>query len=186
MKNFLKATFRNIWNQKGYCFLNIAGLAIGIACAGLIFLWVADEMTYDNTNVKKNRLYSIQVNVNLDGNKFTMGSTPWVMAQTIKAEIPGIADVCRISDSDEKSLFKIGDKAIYANGRHADPSLFHMFTLPFVQGNAETAFLQPRSIVLTEKTADKFFGNHKGAIGKTVKMDNKQDYVVTGILKDIP
>lgn len=185
-RNFIRSTFRNLWKNKGYSALNIGGLAIGIACAGLIFLWVADEMTWDNINLKKDRLYSIQVNANFGGNMFTMGSTPRIMAQTIKTEIPGIVNSCRISDGDMKSLFKVDGKAVYAMGRYADASLFDMMTLPFVQGNAANAFPQLYSIVITEKTAKKFFGEEKNVIGKTIRMDNQQDYVVTGVLKDLP
>jgi predicted permease len=186
LKNFFKTTFRNLLKNKGYSFLNIGGLAIGIACAGLIFLWVADEMTFDNINTKKDRLYSVMINANFDGNKFTMGSTPRIMARTIKAEIPGIANVCRISDSDQKLLFSIGDREVYANGKYADPALFSMFTLPFVQGNAANAFAQPYSVVITERTAKKFFGNETNIVGKTARIDNQQDFVVTGVLKDLP
>jgi len=165
--------------------LNIAGLAIGIACAGLIFLWVGDEVSYDNMNLKKERLYEIKVNANFSGNQFTMGSTPRIMGKTVKTEIPGIANACRVSDEGVKALFRVGDKSIYANGLYADYTLFGMFTLPFVRGNAENAFPHMRSIVLTEKTAQKFFGD-KNVVGKTIRMDNKNDYVVTGVLKDIP
>ncbi len=186
MNTIFKTAFRNIKSNKVYSALNIAGLAIGIACAGLIFLWVGDEMTYDNINVKKDRLYEVRVNADFSGNKFVMGSTPRVMGKTIKAEIPGIANVCRISEEDIKALFRIGDKAVYATGRYADPALFSMFTLPFVQGSAENAFTQLRSVILTEKTAKRFFGNDNNMIGKTVRMDNKNDYVVTGVLKNIP
>lgn len=186
MKTILKTAFRNIRNNKVYSALNIIGLAIGIACAGLIFLWVADEVSFDNFNVKKDSLYALEVNMKMDGNNFTMGSTPRVMGRTMKAEIPGIANFCRVSDEDVKALFKIGDKSFYANGRYADAALFSMFTLPLVRGDARNPYSQLRSVVLTEKTAQRFFGDDKNVIGKTIRMDNKQDYVITGILKDIP
>ncbi|MCJ8208563.1 ABC transporter permease [Mucilaginibacter sp. RS28] len=185
-KDYFKTAVRSIRSNKVYSALNIVGLAIGIACAGLIFLWVGDEMTYDSTNIKKDRLYEVKINADFSGNKFVMGSTPRVMGKTIKAELPGIANVCRISDGDVKALFKIGDKSFYANGRYADPALFSMFTLPFVHGNIENAFTHLRSVVLTEKTARRFFGNDGDVLGKTIRVDNKNDYVVTGVLKDIP
>ncbi len=188
--NTIKTTFRSLLKNKSYGFLNIGGLAIGIACAGLIFLWVGDEMTYDGSNVKKDRLCSVQVNVGYGGNLFTMGSTPRIMAATIKSEIPGIVNTCRVSVEGDNTLCGFGGKLMYASGKYADPSIFNMFTMPFIQGNAANAFSQLRSIVLTEKTADKFFGNsHDGyhdVIGKIVRLDNKQDYVVTGILQDLP
>ena len=124
MTNTIKTTFRSLLKNKSYGFLNIAGLAVGIACAGLIFLWVGDEMTFDGNNVKKDRLYSVQVNASYGGNAFTMGSTPRLMASSLKAEIPGIANACRISDEDINSLITIGGNKMYAAGRYADPSLF--------------------------------------------------------------
>jgi predicted permease len=100
--------------------------------------------------------------------------------------MPEIANTCRLTEGQTSLLFTIGDKSVYAGGMYTESSLFNMFTLPFVQGNAQTAFNQLHSIVLTEKTAKKFFGNTKDVVGKTVRADNKQDYVVTGVLKDLP
>jgi len=108
------------------------------------------------------------------------------MAPAMQAEIPGIANTCRTTENQMPLLFTIGDKPVYASGKYAEPSLFSMFTLPFVQGNAKTAFSELYSLVITEKTAKKFFGNEKNIIGRSVRVDNKQDYVVTGVLKDIP
>ena len=186
MNTFFKTTIRNLWKNKGYSFLNIFGLAIGIACASLIFLWVEDEMNWDNFNEKKDRLYYVRENQKYDTYTATFSSTPGVMAPAMQAEIPGIANTCRTSEGQMSFLFTIGDKSVYASGKYAEPSLFSMFTLPFVQGNAKTAFTQLYSLVITEKTAKKFFGDAKNVIGKTVRVDNKHDYVVTGVLKDIP
>ena len=183
--NYFKTMLRSLYKNKGYSFLNIFGLAIGIACAGLIFLWVEDEVNWDHFNVKKDRLYFVRENQKYDSYTATFGSTPGVMAPAIQSEIPGVANTCRIYDEDNV-LFTIGDKAMYAAGNYADASLFSMFTLPFVQGNAKTAFSQRYSLVITEKTAIKFFGSDKNTIGKTVRVDNKQDYVITGVVKDIP
>ena len=185
-KNYFKTTLRNLWKNKTYSFLNIFGLSIGIACAALIFLWVEDEANWDNFNTKKDRLYYVRENQKYDTYTATFSSTPGVMAPAMQAEIPGIANTCRTSEGQMSLLFRIGDRSVYASGKYAEPSLFTMFTLPFVQGNASTAFSQLYSLVITEKTAKKFFGNDNNIIGKTVRMDNKQDYVVTGILKDMP
>src|SRR6478672_8913986 len=184
-RNFFKTTFRNLQRNKSYSFLNIFGLAIGIACAGLIFLWVEDELNWDNFNTKKDRLYFIRENQKYDTYTATFGSTPGVMAPAMEAEIPGVAHACRVYDED-RVLFTIGDKAVYAGGDYADASFFSMFSLPFIQGNAITAFAQRYSLVITEKAAKKFFGTTKDVIGKTVRVDNKQDYIITGIVKDVP
>jgi putative ABC transport system permease protein len=186
-QNYLKTAFRSLLKNKVYSFLNIFGLSIGIACAGLIFLWVEDETGYDNFNKKKDQLYYVQVNQVYDTYTPTFSSSPGVLGPAMQADIPGVANTCRVTENLSSLLFTIGDKPVYAAGRYTESSLFSMFTLPFVQGNAKSAFAQLYSLVITEKTAKKFFGNDAGnAIGKTVRVDNKQNYVVTGVLKDIP
>lgn len=185
IKNYFKTSIRNLLKNKGYSFLNIFGLAIGIACAGLIFLWVEDELSYDQFNTKRDNLYFIKENQKYDTYTATFGSTPGPLAPAMQAEIPGIANTCRMNDQDA-TLFTIGDKTMYAAGIYTEPSLFTMFTLPFIDGNAKTVFQQRYSIVVTEKTAKKFFGTSQNAVGKSVRIDNTQDYVVTGVLKDIP
>jgi putative ABC transport system permease protein len=186
IKNYFKTTLRSFRKNKGYSFLNIFGLAIGIACAGLIFLWAEDELTFDNVNVKKDRLYSVKINKSYAGSLYTMGSTPRPMAASLKAEIPGIVNAARISDGDERMLFSFENKSLYAIGRYTDSSLFSMLTLRFLEGSAKTAFAKLYSIVITEKAAKKFFGEEKNVVGKTVRTDNKQEFVVTGVLKDLP
>jgi putative ABC transport system permease protein len=185
-KNYFKTTCRNLWKNKGYSFLNIFGLAIGIACAGFIFLWVEDELNYDQFNIKKDRLYFIRENQKYDTYTATFGSTPAPMAPVMQAEIPGIANTCRLGGDNSAKLITIGDKSMYASGSYVDASLFSMFTFPFVQGNAKTAFKELHSMVITQSTAKKFFGDEKNIIGKTVRVDNKQDYVITGVIKNIP
>jgi putative ABC transport system permease protein len=185
-KNYFKIAWRNLWKNKTYSFLNIFGLAIGIACAGLIFLWVEHEVNWDSNNTNKNSLYIARVNASVEGGVFTHSSTPGLMAPAMQQQIPGIENTCRTSEATTPLLFSNGDKSMYASGKYAEPSLFSMFTLPFMQGNTATAFQQLHSIVLTEKTAKKFFGTEINVLGKTVRVDNNQDYVVTGVLKDIP
>jgi predicted permease len=184
--NFFKTALRNLWRNKVYSFLNIFGLSVGIVCAALIFLWVEDELSFDNFNEKKDLLYYVRENQQYDTYTATFGSTPGLLGPAIQAEIPGIANTCRTSQDNASYLFTIGDKSMLADGRFAEPSLFNMFTLPFVQGNAATAFKELHSLVITEKTAHKFFGDDKNVLGRTVMVNNKQDYIVSGVLKDIP
>ncbi|PSL36011.1 ABC transporter permease [Chitinophaga ginsengisoli] len=185
-KSYLKATLRNLWKNKTYSFLNIFGLAIGIVCAGVIFLWVEDEVNFDSTYAKRDKLYSLQANWDYEGSIRTFSSTPGLTGPAIKEEIPGIANTCRMTDFASSLLFNIGEKAVYASGRYTEPSLFDMFTLPFVEGNASTAFKDLDAMVITQKTAKKFFGEDKNIIGRRVKVDNKQEYVITGVVKNLP
>jgi ABC-type antimicrobial peptide transport system permease subunit len=185
-KNYFKTTFRSLSKNKGYSFLNIFGLAIGIACAGLIFLWAEDELNWDNNNANKSRLYQLEVNMTMDGNNFTMGSTPRPMGKAMQTEIPGIISTARVSDQGQRLLFNAQGKSLYSTGLFADPSLFNMFSFHFIQGNSKNPLPQLYSLVLTQSAAKKFFGDEKNVVGRTIRVDNKQDYVVSGVVKDMP
>ncbi len=182
----LKSGIRNFWKNKSYSFLNILGLAIGIACAGLIFLWVEDETSFDNVHAKKDRLYMVMNNWPFSEHFSTYENTPGLMGPAMKKEIPGIANTCRTTEGQSTQLVVIGNKSVYAGGVYADSSLFSMFTIQFVQGTAANAFTQTHSMVITEKASRKFFGDDKNILGKTVRLDNKQDYQITGVVKDLP
>lgn len=139
-KNYLKTTLRSLWKNKDYSFLNIFGLAIGIACAGLIFLF-QDELNYDSNNVNKDRIYLVKTNAKVDNGIFTHSSTTGPLAPAMQATIPGIANTCRTTEG-YTFLFTIGDKSVNASGKYTKPSFFSMFTIPFLQGNAASAFSQ--------------------------------------------
>ncbi|HEX8357221.1 MAG TPA: ABC transporter permease, partial [Segetibacter sp.] len=153
LRNFLKTATRNLWKNKTNTFLNVFGLAIGIACAGLIFLWAEDELGYNTVHAKRDRLYMVRENQQYESGLFTHSSTPGVMGPEMQKDIPGISATCRTSESLTSMLFTIGDKTIYSSGLYAEPSLFSMFTLPFVEGSAQQPFSQLNSLVLTEKAA---------------------------------
>ena len=183
LMNYFQTCVRTLKKNKGYSFLNIFGLAVGLACAGLIFLWVEDELSFDNNNTKKDNVYIVEVNETQDAGILTHTSTPGPLAEAMQTTMPGVVNTCRATDNTSEQ-FRIGEKIVNASGMYTDPSIFSLFTLPFVQGNAKTAFTQIASIVLTEKAAQKFF-NDRNVVGRTVMMD-KQELVVTGVIKDLP
>lgn len=196
-KNYLKTTLRNLWRNKTYSFLNILGLSIGITCAALIFLWVEDELSWDHNHLKINRIYQVLENQHYDGKTYTFGATPGPLSPGMKAEMPGLMNTTRLTWGQNK-LFSLGDKSIYEDGAFADSNLLSIFTFPFAEGNISKVFSQPHSLVITEKMARKFFSqsaehpadpthpNQIHVVGKTLKVDNKDDYTITGVLKDIP
>jgi putative ABC transport system permease protein len=184
-QNYFKTAFRNLWKNKIYGSLNVFGLAIGIACAGLIFLWVEDEFSYNHNNSKKDQLYEILENQPFEGKTYTFSATPGLLAEAMKKEFPGIKNSCRLT-WDNYTLFNLGEKSIYERGNYADSSIFSMFTIPFVQGKKETVFQQLHSLAISEKMAKKFFGDQKDIIGKTLKVDNKEEYVISAVFKDFP
>ena len=185
IRNYLKMAFRNLWKNKTYSFLNIFGLAVGIACAGLIFLWVDDELSFDHHNEKKDQLYQVFENQAYEGKTYTFSATPGVMAPAMVQELPGVKNACRLTWQ-QYTLLNLGEKAIYERGFYADSSIFSMFTVPFVKGTKQNAFQQLHSLVISEKMAAKFFGDQKDIIGKTLRVDNKEEHVITGVFTDLP
>jgi putative ABC transport system permease protein len=183
-KNFLKSTARTLWKNKSYSFLNIFGLAIGVACAGMIFLWVEDELSYDDVYSKKEQLYQVRTNQTFEGVIRNFMSTPGPFAEAIRKEVPGIANATRMNRS--SSLFALGEKNINENGAYVDSNIFSMFTPEFVQGDKTSPFKDPYSIVISENMAERFFGKNANAVGKTLKFDNREDYTVTAVVKNVP
>lgn len=184
IKNYFKITFRNLWKNKGYSFLNIFGLAIGIACASLIFLWVENEVNYNDYFSNKDHLYKIKNHQTYDENTFTFGATPGPLASGIETEIPGIKNTARSSIGNQ-ILFSVDDKNLNEQGNYVDPEFLSMFQLKFLHGDISTAFSQLHSVVISEKMAKRFFGS-TDVLGKTLKVENKQDYVITGVFQDLP
>ncbi|MDH7448140.1 ABC transporter permease [Aquimarina sp. 2201CG14-23] len=184
IRNYIKIAFRSLLKNKGYSFLNIFGLAIGITCASLIFLWVEDEISFNNYFEKQDQVYYVPTNQNYEGEWRTFNSTPGPLAQAMKDEIPGVIRATR--SSYEERLFTVGDNAINRSGRYADADFLEIFNLKFIEGNAKDAFTNPEAIVLTKSTASELFGENTKVLGKIVKLSNKDNYLITGVIEDIP
>ncbi|MDB5144380.1 MAG: FtsX-like permease family protein [Mucilaginibacter sp.] len=184
IKNYIKTTLRSLLKNRSYSFLNITGLAIGIACASLIFLWVQDELTFNHNFEKRDHIYTIYENQTYNGKISTFHATPGLMAKAIKTEIPGIKNAARM-DGMGAQLFALGDKFINEQGNYADKEILSILNLPFVHGNPIHALDQLHTVVINETMAKKFFGE-ADPTGKTLRMNNKQDFIVTGVFKDLP
>ena len=182
-KNYLKTTFRNTTRHRGYSFINLAGLAVGMACTLLILIWVKDELSYDRFHENGKDIYRIMSY----GTRYMIegtDGTPAPLAPAALEEVPGIANYARFSDV-SKLVVRYGDKVFYeTRGLIADPSIFEIFTFPFVQGDPKTAFTQPLDIVITETMAEKYFGN-EDPVGKTMEIEG-MPAAVTGVIQDIP
>lgn len=186
----MKQTFRYLLKNKTFSFINIFGLAIGIACAALIMLWVEDEKTFNHNFANINNLYKVMQNEKNDAGISTSGSTPGPLAAAIKEDIPGVKNSGRLSwDMDE--LLVLGDKSTKENGIYADPSVLSMYGLNFIYGNAKTAFNNQQSVIISQSVAQKFFGD-ENPVGKTIKMNAGGAYsvdglfAVTGVYADLP
>lgn len=184
-KNFLKIAFRNLWKNKAFAATNIFGLSIGIATCLLITLFVLDELSYDQYNHHAERIYRVNVDLKFGGaeQKFACAAAP--LAFTMKAEYPQIENVVRFREYGP-SMVKKGQQNIAENRIiFADSTLFSVFTLPIISGNPKTALVEPNSVVITQSIAEKYFGN-SNAMGQVMRFDNRTDYKVTAVIKDMP
>jgi putative ABC transport system permease protein len=190
LKNYFKTAWRNLMKHKAYSFLNIFGLAVGVACAALIFLWDEDELTFNHNFNKRDQLYHVMQNEKSDAGISTNGSTPGALAQSLKEETPGVANSGRLSWAMDQ-LAVVGEKTIKENGMYADNSVLSMYALPMVHGDANNALNDPFSIVISESMSRKLFDD-KDPVGKVIKMNIKGAYSVdglykvTGVFKDLP
>jgi putative ABC transport system permease protein len=184
IKNYFKIAFRNLLRNKGFSILNISGLAIGMASAIFILLWIQNELSYDRFHANKDRLYQVW-EANLVGGEIQAGTpTPEIMAPILNNEVPEIEQVSRINWGGN-SLFVVGDKSLKASGNIVDPAFLQMFSFPLLKGDPKTALNDPYSMVITESLAKRIFGNEE-AMGKIIRVENEENYKVSGILKDLP
>ena len=184
LTNYLKAYLRNLWKNRTYTFLNIIGLAVGIACSTLIFLWIEDEFSWDHQFNKKAVLYQIQGNQTYGGTTYTFSATPGPLAPSMKTDIPAIAATARLCWP-YRGVFGDGSTPIYQEGQYSDPSFLSMFNIDFTEGNPASALGDIHSLIIDESMAKALFGN-ADPIGKTLKMDHTDPYRVTGVFKDLP
>ncbi len=183
IKNFFKIAYRNILRNKGFSIINISGLAIGMASALLILLWVQNELSYDSFYKKSDRLYQVWYRGKGNNGIDCWNVTTKMFASGVR-EYPEVEKAARVFWS-EDFLFTVGEKRIRITGNMVDPDFLTMFDIPFIQGDINTALNSPNNIVITENTAKEFFGK-EDAMGKVIKIDNKYNFTVAGIIKDLP
>ena len=184
IKNFFKVALRNLVKSTGFSTINILGLAIGMASAMLILLWIQNEVSYDRFHEKKDRIYEAWNRAEFSGELNCWNTTPKILARTLEKDLPEVEKAVRV-DWGSNFLFSIGDKRLTVRGTIVDSAFLQVFTFPLIKGRPESVLKDMYSIVLTESLAKKLFGNEE-AMGKVIKIDNKENFTVTGILKDLP
>lgn len=183
--NNLKIAYRNLIRNKGYSFINIAGLAIGMACTLLLLLWVNHEMSYDKFHEKNQQLYQIVNWQTYSGQEYGWPNIPGKLVELMKEKTPEIAHATNYDPWGDKSLFVMNGTKNYERVFHADADFFQMFSFPLLKGSPDKVFADPYSLVISEKMAKKYFGE-EDPMGKVVKLNEKYDITITGVLKDLP
>lgn len=181
LKNYFKIAWRNIVRQKAYSVLNIAGLSIGMACSILILLWVQNELSYDRFHPRADQIFRLTCSAG----DFRAAVSAAGMAPGLKSELPQIKNGVRISKWTHM-LFEAGEKKLEEKRvMYADSNFLDFFSFPLVAGNKATALQDPGAILITEEMATKYFGT-SDAVGQTIRIDNKENFTVGGILANIP
>ncbi|MBN1940040.1 MAG: ABC transporter permease [Candidatus Aminicenantes bacterium] len=182
--NYVQVALRKIRRQKGYAFINIAGLAVGLACSILMMLWIAEETGFDRFHRDGDSIYRLITEARNENASILDARAPTPAAPALKDEFPEVADFCRFRTNNNYGV-RLGDQVSFTEVIGiADPSFFTFFTFPFIRGNPKTSLIEPRSIVVTESLARRFFGD-EDPLGKLLNI-GRDPYTVTGMIKDIP
>lgn len=185
IRNYLKIAFRNLWNNKGFSAINIAGLAIGLATCLLMLFYVTDELSYDKFNEKADRIYRVDGDIQFGGNHFVLAVAPDPMGPTLKKDFPQVEQYVRFRGYGGLLVKKGNQNINEERVIYADSTLFDVFTLPMIQGDPKTALVEPNSVVITETTAKKYF-NSTDVVGKNLVINDTANFKITGVIKDIP
>jgi putative ABC transport system permease protein len=184
-KNYLKIAMRNFFKHKGFSFINIFGLAVGVACCLMIVLYVFDEISYDRYHEKADQIYRVGIDGFINNIEFHGVITCSPMAKTLVREFPEIEAATRLRNFGFP-VFRYEDK-VFSEERvfWVDRSFFDIFTVPFIKGDPRTALTEPNTIVLTRSMALKYF-SREDPLGKSINADQRRDYLITGVVEDVP
>lgn len=182
LKNYFKIACRSLWKNKTTSIINITGLSVGMTVAILIFLWVQNEINYDNYHKDADNIYRLTTNLKV--NNWIWETSPLLLADAVKKEVPEIESTTKLYDGN-LPVFNINNNSFYEkNCAYVDDSWFNIFNYDFIEGSASAFVQDPNSIILTASEANKYFGK-RNILGTTIHVDS-MNLVVKGIIKDAP
>lgn len=187
IKSHFKIAFRNLKRNKTYTLINVLGLALGITCTILIFALVHFHLGFDSFHSHTDRIYRITTTFHMDQLNYNTGA-PSPLAEVIRNEYNFAEKIARVAKFPNSLITVEGDsdlKKFEEDLAFAEPSLFEILDFPLIKGDFQTALTHTNSAMLTESMARKFFAEND-PIGKTIRIDNKLDFIITGILQDLP
>ncbi len=184
-KNYVTIASRGLRRHKIYSFVTISGLALGMAAFLLIAVWVLHEISFDRFHENASAIYRVSEKRHFPDYVRQNFRTPGPLSEKLKEQFPEVRDSARVAMTGER-VMRYQDKIFYENTiLTVDPAFFSMFSFPFILGDRETSLDNPHGIVITEQAARKYFGR-ENPIGKVLTLDNRIDFTVTGLFKDVP
>lgn len=188
IKNYFKTAWRNLVKNKFYSAINIIGLTVGLTVGLLILLWVNDELSYDKFHTKADNVYRVKAQMGRGATTQILNDVSAPVSVFALKEIPGVENEVRMVSNEDYVLFSYGNKTLVPRDNtifYTDPSIFKVFDFKLLEGNVNDPFPNTRSIIITQTTAKRFFGN-SNPIGKVLKADNRDNYTISGIVTDLP
>lgn len=185
LKHNLVIIYRNFLRSKGYFLINLIGLAAGLVCTLLIFLWVRDELTMDKFHEKESRLFQVMEHQQYADNIMTTASTPGILAETLKEEVPEV-EYAATAMWIEPYTLSIGEHNVKANGYHVGSDYFNIFSFPLIEGDANTVLSDKYAMAISKDLAHRLFNTTENVVGKTVEFQHEKVFTVSGIFEPIP
>jgi len=185
IKNYLKVAWRNIIGSKTHTFINVAGLSLGLACSLLIMLWVQDERSVDGFHANGRQLYQVYERNTYDGKVDAAYNTQGLLADELKRRIPEVQYASGL-EQNHPFTFEAGNKVFKMDGTYAGVDFFRMFSFPLLQGTPETALNTSSGIAVSRKMAESFFGSPEKAMGKTIRIENRDNVLITAVFENLP
>ena len=184
-RNYLKITFRNLWKNKSYSFINIVGLAFGLASCIVILLYVNNELSYDTHHKNVDRIVRVTSFIDFSGSYLELATTSAPMGPTLRNDYVDVEDMVRFRPRGQFHV-RSGDTNIKENDIvFSDPSVFNVFTIPVIHGNSETALVKPYTMAISRSKALKYF-NNENVVGETLLLDGQHTYEITAVYEDMP
>jgi ABC-type antimicrobial peptide transport system permease subunit len=183
-KSYFKLAWRNLLRNRGFSLTNLLGLTIGVTCTILIALWVNDELNYDKFHRNYDNIYQVIANRDFKNQMFTDPNMVLPLANALQNSTPQLVNAT-VTNNTNPNVLTFGDLKVKKDGLTVNEHFFDVFTFKFLKGNQATALSDPHSMVMTQSTAVSIFGK-KDPIGQVVKINNGDNYKVSGILEDVP
>ncbi|MFC1492673.1 ABC transporter permease [candidate division KSB1 bacterium] len=184
-KNYLKVTIRNILKQKVFSFINISGLAVGLACSILILLWVNDELGYEDFHIKSDRIFRVTTFINMGGNELDLPKTGPGITKKLLENYPEVEDAVIINPISRTAVRYQDIQFFEDNIFYAGKSFFNIFSYNLIAGDPGTVLEAPYTAVITREYAEKYF-KEEDPVGKILRFNNVDDYTITGVVEDPP
>ncbi len=190
LRSYLRTAFRVFWRHKGFSFLNIAGLSVGLACSFLIIIWITNELSFDRFHENGEQLHNVMRNAHFtDGQTFTWSSVPKPLADVLQKDYPEVEHVSLITWQ-RRLVFDHDGQTSREEGYNVGSDFLEMFSFPLLEGDPTTALREPSSVVISRGLAEKYFGSDwrvtNSVIGQTFRVDDRREFTITGVAEKAP